>query len=293
PESVSNWSKDAKNNIFTRWWHNVQAPHWDTDSWPINYLGHPYFGSTYYARARERGFGEFDSFIYPALASAMYEFGTEALFERPSYQDLFVTPIGGALVGLALEPIRNWIKLKPDPRWYDQLFLAATDPIGMLNGVFERMMGIKSDLRVDLGQGNRIYVQLQMNGNETPRGGSNEKEKARGLDRGLQAPHPVAALRPVEEEGRSGGEGAGARREAARAGQGRGIGDEGPRDGRGHRQGRGHRDAQGTQTQHHDRGQRQVEARPDQGGRSRGGGVHRGGCLARHGSRPRSRTRPI
>ena len=165
PESVSNWSKDAKNNIFTRWWHNVQAPHWDTDSWPINYLGHPYFGSTYYVRARERGFGEFDSFIYSALASAMYEFGTEALFERPSYQDLFVTPIGGALLGLALEPIRSWIKLKPDPRWYDQLFLAATDPIGMLNGVFERMMGIKSDLRVDLGQGNRVYVQLQMNWN--------------------------------------------------------------------------------------------------------------------------------
>ena len=163
PESVSNWSKDAKNNIFTRWWDNVQRPHWDTDSFAVNYIGHPYFGSTYYVRARERGFGEFDSFIYSALASAMYEFGTEALFERPSYQDLFVTPIGGALLGLALEPVRSWIKLKPDPKWYDHLFLAATDPIGMLNGVFERLMGIKSDLRVDLGQGNRVYVQLRMN----------------------------------------------------------------------------------------------------------------------------------
>jgi Domain of unknown function (DUF3943) len=165
PESVSNWSADAKNNIFTRWWHNVQKPHWDTDSFGINYIGHPYFGSAYYTRARERGFGEFDSFVYAALASAMYEFGTEALFERPSYQDLIVTPIGGALVGLALEPIRSWIKLKPEPKWYDQLFLAATDPIGMLNGMFERLVGIKSDLRVDLGQGNRVYVQLRMNWN--------------------------------------------------------------------------------------------------------------------------------
>jgi hypothetical protein len=165
PESVSNWSADAKNNIFTRWWHNVQNPHWDTDSFGINYIGHPYFGSAYYTRARERGFGEFDSFVYAALASAMYEFGTEALFERPSYQDLIVTPIGGALVGLALEPIRSWIKLKPEPKWYDQLFLAATDPIGMLNGMFERLVGIKSDLRVDLGQGNRVYVQLRMNWN--------------------------------------------------------------------------------------------------------------------------------
>jgi len=162
PESVSNWSKDAKNNIFTRWSHNVQNPHWDTDSFGINYIGHPYFGSAYYVRARERGFGEFDSFIYSALASAMYEFGMEALFERPSYQDLIVTPIGGALLGLALEPIRNWIKLKPDPRWYDQLFIAATDPIGMLNGVFERLMGIKSDLRVDVGRSNKVHVELQM-----------------------------------------------------------------------------------------------------------------------------------
>ena len=163
PESVSKWTD--KNDIFNRWWHNVQSPHWDHDSAAINYIGHPYFGSAYYVRARERGFGELDSFVYAALASAMYEFGVEALFERPSFQDLIVTPIGGALLGLALEPIRSWIKLKPDPKWYDQLFLAATDPIGLLNGMFERALGIKSDLRVDLGQGNRVYVQLRLNWN--------------------------------------------------------------------------------------------------------------------------------
>ena len=163
PESVSKWTD--KNDIWNRWWNNVQSPHWDHDSAAINYIGHPYFGSAYYVRARERGFAELDSFVYAALASAMYEFGVEALFERPSYQDLIVTPIGGALIGLALEPVRTWIKLKPDPKWYDQLFLAATDPIGMLNGMFERALGIKSDLRVDLGQGNRVYVQLRMNWN--------------------------------------------------------------------------------------------------------------------------------
>ena len=165
PESVSKWTSEDKRNIWSRWWNNIQSPHWDHDSVGINYIGHPYFGSAYYTRARERGFGEFDSFIYSALASAMYEFGVEALFERPSYQDLIVTPVGGALIGLALEPIRTWIKLKPEPMWYDQLFLAATDPIGMLNGMFERLVGIKSDLRVDLGQGNRVYVQLRMNWN--------------------------------------------------------------------------------------------------------------------------------
>ena len=165
PESVSKWTSEDKKNIWNKWWSNVQSPHWDHDSAAINYIGHPYFGSAYYARARERGFGEFDSFLYSALASAMYEFGVEALFERPSFQDLIVTPIGGALIGLALEPVRTWIKLKPDPKWYDQLILTATDPAGMLNGLFERAFGIKSDLRVDLGQGNRVYVQLRLNWN--------------------------------------------------------------------------------------------------------------------------------
>jgi hypothetical protein len=165
PESVSKWTSEDKRNIWSRWWNNVQSPQWDHDSAGINYVGHPYFGSAYYTRARERGFGEFDSFIYSALASAMYEFGVEALFEKPSYQDLIVTPVGGALIGLALEPLRSWIKLKPEPKWYDHVFLAATDPIGMLNGMFERLVGIKSDLRVDLGQGNRVFVQLRMNFN--------------------------------------------------------------------------------------------------------------------------------
>ena len=165
PESVSKWDSEQKKDLFKRWWDNVQHPRWDKDSIPVNYVGHPYFGSAYYVRARERGFGEFDSFLYSALASAMYEFGVEALFEQPSYQDLIVTPIGGALLGLALEPLRSWIKRKPEPKWYDHLALAATDPIGMLNGIFEKAVGIKSDLRVDVGQGNRFHVELRMRWN--------------------------------------------------------------------------------------------------------------------------------
>jgi len=65
PESVSKWSDQQKKDIFKRWVDNVQSPHWDHDAFAINYIGHPYFGSAYYVRARERGFGEFDSFVCP------------------------------------------------------------------------------------------------------------------------------------------------------------------------------------------------------------------------------------
>jgi hypothetical protein len=129
----------------------VQQPVWDKDPWYFNYVGHPYVGALYYIRARERGFGVFGSFWYAAVLSACFEFGFEAFFERPSYQDLLVTPVGGALVGaLLFEPMRERIKAKPALKWYDHLALILTDPLGASNRVFDRLFGIKTDMRVQL-----------------------------------------------------------------------------------------------------------------------------------------------
>jgi hypothetical protein len=165
PESTTGWTHEMKQAGFENWWKHVQNPHWDSDEWYLNYIGHPYFGAAYYTRARERGFNEFESFLYSALASAMYEFGVEAIYERPSYQDLIVTPVGGALLGFAWEPLRNWVKRKPEPRWYGHVILVATDPIGALNHVVERLVGIKSDIRVDVGRDSKFRVELRLHWN--------------------------------------------------------------------------------------------------------------------------------
>jgi hypothetical protein len=164
PESVSQWTSHNKDASFEKWWDNVQNPRWDHDAWAVNYIGHPYFGSTYYIRARERGFDRIDSFLYAAFASALYEFGVEAIFEPPSYQDLIVTPVGGALLGgLVSEPIRNWVKRKPEIKWYDHVILIATDPIGALNYVAESLMGIKSDIRVGVPRrGAGVFVEMRL-----------------------------------------------------------------------------------------------------------------------------------
>lgn len=163
PESVSNWSEDDKDISFEKWWDHVRNPQWDEDSWALNYVGHTYFGATYYTRARERGFGRIDSFFYSAFASALYEFGVEALGERPSYQDLIVTPVGGALLGgFVFEPIRSWVKSKPELRWYDHVILIATDPIGALNYVGESLLGIKSTIRVGVPRGGGAFVELRV-----------------------------------------------------------------------------------------------------------------------------------
>jgi len=163
PESVSNWSHQNKEISFEKWWENASSPHWDDDSWPVNYIGHPYFGATYYTRARERGFDRFDSFLYSAVASVIYEFGIEAIFERPSFQDLIATPVGGALVGaFVFEPFRNWIRRKPELKWYDHVGLIATDPIGALNYMAESLLGIKSDIRVGIPRGGGVLVEFRI-----------------------------------------------------------------------------------------------------------------------------------
>ena len=149
PESVTAWTEDQKKATLGKWKENVQNPVWDKDKWWVNYIGHPYFGATYYIRARERGFGDLGSFWYSALLSALYEFGIEAFFEPPSYNDLIVTPVGGFLVGKYIfEPIRDNIKTKAQLKWYDHAALILTDPLGALNSVFERLLGLKSDVRV-------------------------------------------------------------------------------------------------------------------------------------------------
>lgn len=79
----------------------------------------------------------------------MYEFGIECFFEKPSIQDLIVTPVVGSLVGAYLfEPWRESIKSKHELRWYDHVALIATDPIGLLSSGVEKMLGLKTTVAV-------------------------------------------------------------------------------------------------------------------------------------------------
>ena len=150
PESVSGWSAEEKRNSFKKYGNNFVHPVLDKDKFYINYILHPYWGATYYTRARERGFDKSSSFVYSTLMSALYEFGSECFYEKPSIQDLIVTPVAGSLLGAYLfEPWRESIKRKQELRWYDHAALVATDPIGVLSLGFEKLFGIKPTIMID------------------------------------------------------------------------------------------------------------------------------------------------
>jgi len=149
PESFSSWSKEDKKAGWSKYKKNVVHPVMDTDAFYINYILHPYWGATYYTRARERGMDVKYSVAYSFVLSAMYEFGTEAIAEKPSIQDLIATPLLGSLLGALIEPYRDSIKRKADLAWYDHAALILTDPLGVFSLGLEKMLGIKSTVMVN------------------------------------------------------------------------------------------------------------------------------------------------
>jgi hypothetical protein len=153
PEIVTSWSDEQKDAYdFQRWVDNVKNPVWDKDNWYLNYLVHPYWGATYYVRGRERGLSKFDSFLFSVFLSTVYEFGVEALFEPPSYQDLIITPLAGSLLGLYFEKVRETIKAKGDQqKWYDKAALVLTDPLGVASNFIDGLLGMRSSVEIRSG----------------------------------------------------------------------------------------------------------------------------------------------
>ena len=101
PSSFTHWDSEDTKNPGSKWWKNVShAPVWDKDDIFLNYVTHPYAGAIYYMGARSAGANAAYSFLYSfALSTFFWEYGIESLAERPSIQDLIVTPIFGSLLG--------------------------------------------------------------------------------------------------------------------------------------------------------------------------------------------------
>ncbi len=104
PEDATAWNRAELNRVpfYNRWFENVfkKGPEWDHDLFIFNYVLHPYAGAAYFMSARSCGFNFWQSMLYSAFISNIgWEFGIEACMERPSYQDLVVTPVVGSLIG--------------------------------------------------------------------------------------------------------------------------------------------------------------------------------------------------
>lgn len=106
PQETTNWDSESRklNKLSDKWWNNVTAgPRWDNDDYYLNYVMHPYFGGVYYTAARHAGYNKYDALLYSfTISTFFWEYGVEAVTERPSIQDIIVTPIFGAWAGDAM-----------------------------------------------------------------------------------------------------------------------------------------------------------------------------------------------
>lgn len=104
PEDATSWNRAELQDVplFKRWSNHVikKGPEWDHDKFYFNYLLHPYAGAVYYMSARSCGFNAWQSLLYSSLVSNVgWEFGVEAFMERPSFQDMLITPLVGSVIG--------------------------------------------------------------------------------------------------------------------------------------------------------------------------------------------------
>lgn len=173
PESVSGWSKEDKDEL--KWGENVSDPHRDEDDKYVNYLLHPYWGASYYIRGRERGLDRTQSFLFSTALSTLFEFGIEAYFEQPSYQDLWTSPVLGSLLGeFVFTPIRERIRAKPGALdWKDKTLLFLTDPLGVVGAKTDDLLGVQTTLRLQA-------FQPELTARSSPRFGSASYSSADG-----------------------------------------------------------------------------------------------------------------
>lgn len=114
PEDATSWNRAELQDVplFERWYNHVlkKGPEWDHDKFYFNYILHPYAGATYYMAARSCGFNLWQSLLYCTLVSTVgWEFGIEAFMERPSIQDIFITPLVGSAIGEGFYKIKRSI----------------------------------------------------------------------------------------------------------------------------------------------------------------------------------------
>lgn len=94
---------------------NPFSPRFDRDTLEFNVIKHTLAGGSYFLFYRSRDYTREEAVLWTAMSSLAFEFTIETLTERPSYQDIFVTPMFGSAFGLAIEPMSNYFLTRASP----------------------------------------------------------------------------------------------------------------------------------------------------------------------------------
>lgn len=88
-------------NVTTTWYQ----PHFDNDRFEYNIIQHTFAGQVYYQWYRSRGYEMQEAFLWSFFSSLAFELTIETVTERPSFQDMYQTPVYGTILGAGLEKL--------------------------------------------------------------------------------------------------------------------------------------------------------------------------------------------
>lgn len=132
----SNWNHSELWE-FKKHYHNAYTlpPVIDKDDFIGNFVEHPYQGTLDYNALRSQGARPWQAALFVTLHSTLFEYVIEACEERPSIQDLIVTPLGGMIFGemihcVTMEMSKNGFK------WYEAITVTILNPMFVINNGF-------------------------------------------------------------------------------------------------------------------------------------------------------------
>jgi hypothetical protein len=121
---------------FKNWYTNPFKPHYDKDSFDYNIIKHSLVGGYYYLFYRSRGYTEKNSFFWSFMSSLAFEFAVETATEKPSYQDIYQTPVFGAVVGICFEKASNYFHSWDT--WYGKTLGYMINPMTLIPQLVKR-----------------------------------------------------------------------------------------------------------------------------------------------------------
>ncbi len=120
-------------------WRNLTDSKWviDDDQFSTNQFLHPYGGSVYYGLARSAGLDFYESFLYTAAGSFLWEIGGETT--PPSINDQITTTFGGTFLGEPLFRMAGLLletEAGPPGFWRELAAAVISPPTGFNRLVF-------------------------------------------------------------------------------------------------------------------------------------------------------------
>lgn len=95
----------SEEGSFHNWYTNPGSPHFDKDFYDFNLVRHTMAGSLYYGYYRSFGTTRQRALALSTVSVLLFEFTVEVVTEPPSWQDIYQTPVLGALLGMGLEDL--------------------------------------------------------------------------------------------------------------------------------------------------------------------------------------------